>query len=189
VRFAITENIRFGRPEATDDEIRLAGQMALVEEFAARLPEGYDMVVGESGARLSGGQRRRIALARALVRDASIFLLDEPTSDLDASSETVVIDALRRVAQNRTVVMVSHRLRLAALADRVVVLEGGQIVEQGIPTLLLAAGGAFAELWAQQTLPSLEKKRRESVIEASDVVVPLTRAAIWKNASMRSPRP
>jgi ABC-type multidrug transport system fused ATPase/permease subunit len=174
----IAENIRFGRPQATDDEIRLAGQMALVEEFVERLPEGYDTLVGEGGARLSGGQRRRVALARALVRDASIFLLDEPTSGLDARSETMVIDALRRVAQNRTVVMVSHRLKLAAVADRVVMLEGGQIVEQGPPTVLLAAGGAFARLWAQQSLPSLETKPRESMLGTSDVIVPPARAAM-----------
>jgi ATP-binding cassette subfamily B protein len=174
----VAENIRFGRPQATDDEIRLAGQMALVEEFVARLPEEYYTLVGEGGARLSGGQRRRVALARALVRDASIFLLDEPTSGLDARSETLVIEALRRVAQNRTLVMVSHRLRLAAIADRVVVLEGGQIVEQGPPTVLLAAGGAFARLWAQQSLPSLETKPRESMLGTSDVIVPPARAAM-----------
>jgi ABC-type multidrug transport system fused ATPase/permease subunit len=105
-------------------------------------------------------------------------LLDEPTSGLDAGSETMVIDALRRVAQNRTVVMVSHRLKLAAVADRVVMLEGGQIVEQGEPRVLLTAGNAFADMWAQQSLPSLETKPRESVLGTSDVIVALARAAV-----------
>ena len=174
----IADNIRFGRSKATDDEVRLAGKVALVEEFAAQLPEGYDSVVGESGTRLSGGQRRRLALARALIRNAPILLLDEPTSGLDVRSEAMVIDALRRVAQNRTVVMVSHRLRLAAIADRVVVLENGQIVEQGEPTILLAAGGGFARLWAEQGPPSPQTKPRESVLGTSDTVVPLNPATM-----------
>lgn len=174
----IADNIRFGRSEATDDEIRLAGQMALVQEFVARLPQGYDTMVGESGTRLSGGQRRRVALARALVRDASIFLLDEPTSGLDARSETMVIDALRRVAQNRTVVMVSHRLKLAAVADRVVMLEGGQIVEQGTPDDLLTAGGAFARLWAEQALPRLDGRSSKLPMNLSDTVRSKTHIAI-----------
>ena len=165
----IADNIRFGRAEATDDEIRLAGKVALVEEFAAQLPEGYYSVVGESGTRLSGGQRRRIALARALIRNAPILLLDEPTSGLDAKSEAVVIDALRRVAKNSTVVMVSHRLKLAAIADRVVVLEGGQIVEQGDPSAMIAAGGAFARLWAQHSLLIKDNKTGESLLHSSAV--------------------
>jgi len=167
----IADNIRFGRSEATDDEVRLAGKVALVEEFVARLPEGYDSVAGEIGTRLSGGQRSRIALARALVRDASVLLLDEPTSWLDAKSEAVVIDALRRVARNRTVVMVSHRLKLAAIADRVIVLDSGQIVEQGEPTILLAAGGEFARLWEQQILPGLDAKSVEPAWAASDALL------------------
>jgi ATP-binding cassette subfamily B protein len=177
----IADNIRFGRSEATDDEVRLAGKVALVEEFVARLPEAYDSVVGESGTRLSGGQRRRVALARALVRDASIFLLDEPTSGLDANSEAMVIDALRRVAQNHTVVMVSHRLKLAAIADRVVVLDGGQIVEQGDPTVLLATGGEFARLWEQQIRTGLDAKSVEPVWKTSDVALRSDRAT-WLKA-------
>jgi ATP-binding cassette subfamily B protein len=149
----VAENIRFGRPAATDAEVRAAGRVALVEEFVAQRAENYDAMVGESGIGLSGGQRRRIALARAMVRDAPILLLDEPTSGLDVGSEARVIDTLRHMAKDRTVVMVSHRLRLAAIADRVVVLDGGQVVEQGEPAVLLAAGGAFARLWAQQRLP------------------------------------
>jgi ATP-binding cassette subfamily B protein len=159
----VAENIRFGRTDATDEEVRAAGRVTLVEEFVARLPDGYNTAVGEGGTRLSGGQRRRIALARAIVRDAPILLLDEPTSGLDIGSEAVIIEAIRRVAQNRTVVMVSHRLKLATSADRVVVLDGGRVVEQGEPAALLAAGGFFARLWAQQTLPITENGSDEPV--------------------------
>jgi ATP-binding cassette subfamily B protein len=148
----VAENIRFGHAEATDAEVKAAGRVALVEEFVARLPDHYDAMVGESGIGISGGQRRRIALARAIIRDAPILLLDEPTSGLDTESEAMVINTLRHLAKDRTVVMVSHRLRLAAIADHVVVLDGGQVVEQGEPAVLLAAGGAFARLWAQQRL-------------------------------------
>jgi ABC-type transport system involved in cytochrome bd biosynthesis fused ATPase/permease subunit len=98
-----------------------------------------------------------------MVRDAPILLLDEPTSGLDLGSEAVIIEAIRRVAQNRTVVMVSHRLKLAASADRVVVLDGGRVVEQGAPAALLAAGGAFARLWAQQSLPITANETDEAV--------------------------
>ena len=100
--------------------------------------------------RLSGGQRRRVALARAILRDASVLLLDEPTSGLDAASEQAVLDALDQAAKGRTVLAVSHRLSLAARADRVVVLDGGRVVEQGPPGELLDAGGAYARLWALQ---------------------------------------
>jgi ATP-binding cassette, subfamily B, bacterial len=155
---SIAENIRYACPDATDADVRAAGRTALVDEFAERFPDGYDTRVGECGARLSGGQRRRIALARALVRDAAVLLLDEPTSGLDARSEALIVDALCAVARQRTVVMVSHRLRLASIADRVLVIEAGHLVEQGSPATLLAGDGHFARLWAHQTLPRLESR-------------------------------
>ena len=146
----IADNIRFGRPGATTQELEAAARAALVDEIVDRLPDGWSTQVGEGGVRLSGGQRRRVALARAILRDASVLLLDEPTSGLDAAAEQAVLDALDRAAEGRTVLAVSHRLGLAARADRVVVLDGGRVVEQGPPAELLAAGGAYARLWALQ---------------------------------------
>jgi ATP-binding cassette subfamily B protein len=157
----IADNVAFGRswghsggrtPPRMDRGQRLAGVAALtgLDEIIDRLPDGWTTQIGEGGVRLSGGQRRRVALARAILRDASVLLLDEPTSGLDAASERAVLDALDRAAEGRTVVAVSHRLSLAARADRVVVLDGGRVVEQGPPGELLAAGGAYARLWALQ---------------------------------------
>lgn len=147
---SIASNIAFGRPSAGEAEIALAARVALIDEFAERLPGGYATPVGEGGVRLSGGQRRRVALARAILRDASVLLLDEPTSGLDAASERAVLRALEKAARGRTVITVSHRLALANGADRVVVLEGGRVVEQGPPSSLLKAGGPFARMWALQ---------------------------------------
>jgi ATP-binding cassette, subfamily B, bacterial len=147
---SIASNIAFGRPSAGEAEVLLAARISLVDEFAERLPDGYATEVGEGGVRLSGGQRRRVALARAILRDASVLLLDEPTSGLDAASERAVLRALGNAARGRTVVSVSHRLALAREADRVVVLDGGRVVEQGSPSELLEGGGDFARMWALQ---------------------------------------
>jgi ATP-binding cassette subfamily B protein len=157
----ILDNIAFGRQGATRREIEAAARVALVDEFAGRLPLGYDTPVGEGGVRLSGGQRRRVALARAVVRDASLLLLDEPTSGLDAVAEDAVARALDRVTAGRTVLAVSHRLGLAMRADRVVVLEHGRVVEQGPPGELLAATGAYARMWRLANAPA----PREPVLE------------------------
>jgi ATP-binding cassette subfamily B protein len=146
----VADNVVFGHPEATIEELESAARAALVDELIDALPDGWSTQVGEGGVRLSGGQRRRVALARAILRDASVLLLDEPTSGLDAASERAVLDALDRAAEGRTLLAVSHRLPLAARTDRVVVLDGGRVVEQGPPAELLAAGGAYARLWALQ---------------------------------------
>lgn len=143
---SIAENIAFGRADATRAEIEIIGRFALIDEFVDRFPLGYDTPVGEGGARLSGGQLRRIGFARAIVRLPDILLLDEPTSGLDAHSELQIVRAINRVRRGRTVITVTHHLGLAETADRVAVLEGGRIVEVGTPGALRSQGGAYARL-------------------------------------------
>jgi ATP-binding cassette subfamily B protein len=147
----LRENIAFARPGATEAEIHLAAQAAHVAEFVNGLPDGYDTMVGERGVKLSGGQRQRVALARAILRDAPILLLDEATSALDSESEILVQEALWRLMQGRTALVVAHRLSTVAGMDRLVVLDRGRIIEQGTHRELLAAGGAYAKLWQHQS--------------------------------------
>ncbi|MGN9760060.1 ABC transporter ATP-binding protein [Streptomyces sp. SD31] len=147
----LRENIAFARPDATDAEIRRAAEAAHVTEFADALPNGFDTMVGERGVKLSGGQRQRVALARAILRDAPILLLDEATSALDSESEILVQEALWRLMDGRTALVVAHRLSTVATMDRLVVLDRGRIVEQGSHHELLAAQGAYAKLWEHQS--------------------------------------
>ncbi|WP_405977628.1 ABC transporter ATP-binding protein [Streptomyces sp. NBC_00158] len=147
----LRENIAFARPDATDAEIRRAAEAAHVTEFADALPDGFDTMVGERGVKLSGGQRQRVALARAILRDAPILLLDEATSALDSESEILVQDALWRLMEGRTALVVAHRLSTVATMDRLVVLDHGRILEQGTHQELLDADGAYAKLWQHQS--------------------------------------
>jgi ATP-binding cassette, subfamily B, bacterial len=146
----VWQNIAYGRPEASRDDIIRAAQLANAHEFIEQMPEGYDTIVGERGATLSGGQRQRIAIARAIVRDAPILILDEPSSGLDANSEQLVFEALERLMRKKTCVVIAHRLSTIQRADIIFVLNEGTIVEQGKHEELLARGGLYAELYETQ---------------------------------------
>ena len=145
------ENIAFGRPDATEVQIRTAAEAAHVLEFADALPQGFDTLVGERGVKLSGGQRQRVAIARAVLRDAPVLLLDEATSALDSESEAHIQDALWRMMEGRTAIVVAHRLSTVAGMDRLVVLDRGRVSEEGSHVELLARGGGYAQLWRRQS--------------------------------------
>ena len=140
------DNLRYGNWEATEDQLWQAARDANAEEFLRALPDGLDTYMGEGGARLSGGQRQRIAIGRALLRDAPLLLLDEATSALDAESERLVQDALDRLMENRTTIVIAHRLATVRAADRIVVMDQGRIVEEGTHTSLSGRGGLYARL-------------------------------------------
>ena len=153
---SIRENIAYGRPDATEEQIREAARQANALEFIDRLPQGMDTMVGERGVKLSGGQRQRIAIARAILTDAPILVLDEATSALDSESEALVQQALERLMHGRTSIVVAHRLSTVASLDRIVVLSGGKIVEDGTHAELSRAGGEYERLWDRQTGGFLE---------------------------------
>jgi ATP-binding cassette subfamily B protein len=142
---SIMENIRYGRPEASDDMV-LAAAVAARCGFIEKLPSGFDTIVGAHGVKLSGGQRQRLAIARAFLKDAPLLLLDEATSSLDAESEEAIRDALGRLMRGRTVIAIAHRLSTIRSFDRIVVLQRGQVVEDGAPDILMRHDGPYRRL-------------------------------------------
>jgi ATP-binding cassette subfamily B protein len=147
----LRENIVFARPSATEAEVQAAARAAHVTEFAEGLPDGFDTLVGERGVKLSGGQRQRVALARAILRDAPVLLLDEATSALDSESEVLIQQALWRIMEGRTALVVAHRLSTVARMDRLIVMDRGRVIEQGRHEELLARQGVYARLWRHQS--------------------------------------
>ena len=153
---SIAENISYGKPDASMDQIRRAAKQANALEFIEKLPQGFDTITGERGIKLSGGQRQRIAIARALLADCPVLVLDEATSALDSESEKLVQDALATLMEGRTCIVVAHRLSTVASLDRIVVLDGGKIIEDGPHDELVSRGGEYAHLWNRQTGAYLE---------------------------------
>ena len=145
-RDTVMENIRLGRRGATDEEVIAAAKAARCDEFVRRLPQGYQTMIGENGSTLSGGERQRISIARALLKDAPVILLDEATASLDVENESAVQDALSRLLQGKTVLVIAHRMRTVAGADHIVVLEKGRVVQQGTPEELMEQGGLYRRM-------------------------------------------
>lgn len=176
---SIRENIAYGRPDATDEQIREAARLANALEFIDRLPRGFDTMVGERGVKLSGGQRQRVAIARAILTDAPILVLDEATSALDSESEALVQEALENLMRGRTSIVVAHRLSTVAALDRIVVLADGEIVEDGTHAQLVEAGGEYASLWSRQTGAFLEAQASRTWDNcAHKFIVPLSRGVV-----------
>jgi ABC-type multidrug transport system fused ATPase/permease subunit len=147
---SIRENIAYGRPDASPEDIEAAARAAGAHEFIAALPVGYDARIGERGATLSGGQRQRLAIARAFVKDAPVLVLDEPTSALDAETERTLVDVLGRLMKDRTTLIIAHRLSTIRGADRIAVLSDGVLAETGTHAELLARSAAYARLHSLQ---------------------------------------
>ena len=161
----ILYNIRYGRPEASDAEVREAARLAQIHDFIMTLPQGYDSLVGERGLKLSGGEKQRVAIARTILKAPPILMLDEATSALDSHTEKEIQDALERVARERTSLVIAHRLSTVVHADNIIVLDHGEIVEQGTHLELLARGGLYASLWARQREADEARERLAQVLD------------------------
>jgi len=161
----VRENLAFARPGATDAEIEAAARAAQIDEHLRSLPEGYETVVGERGYRFSGGEKQRLAIARAVLRDPPVLVLDEATSSLDVETERLVQDALDDLSEGRTSIVIAHRLSTVRDADLILVLDHGRIVERGTHRELLAQSGAYAQMWALQQQKDAEREREEAAVE------------------------
>jgi ABC-type multidrug transport system fused ATPase/permease subunit len=153
-RGTIAENIAYGKPDATRDDVVRAAELANAREFIEQMPKGFDTMVGDRGLTLSGGQRQRIGIARAIIRDTPILILDEPTAALDTESEGRVVEALERLMKGRTVIMIAHRLSTIRDANQIIVLKDGVVAESGNHERLLSMGGVYAELYQKQFEPA-----------------------------------
>jgi ATP-binding cassette, subfamily B, heavy metal transporter len=171
----IEYNIRYGKPDASSAEVRQAARLAQIHEFIVTLPQGYDSLVGERGLKLSGGEKQRVAIARTILKSPPILMLDEATSALDSHTEKEIQDALERVAENRTSLVIAHRLSTVVHADNIIVLDHGEIVEHGTHLELLAKGGLYASLWARQREADEARERLAQVLEEDEL--PQSRAA------------
>jgi ABC-type multidrug transport system fused ATPase/permease subunit len=172
----IRDNLAIGRPEANQDEIEEAAIKAHIHEDIMRMPGGYDAKVREHGKNFSGGQRQRLAIARAIVRDAPILILDEPTASLDVEAEAIVMRAIEELIEGRTVIMISHRLNTLGKVDRIVVLDGGRIIESGKPSELRKKGGVFARMLAQQDETRSQLEPRHPVSTMGEATSKIARA-------------
>lgn len=171
---SLIDNIRYGRHDATDEEVVAVAKLAHAHEFIMALPAGYDTLVGERGVKLSGGQRQRIAVARALLKNAPILLLDEATSALDSESEAVIQQAMEQAMQGKTVIAIAHRLSTIMHLDRLIVLENGQICEDGTHAELMEARGIYAKLWGRQSGGFLQDAPGGALTEVNLVLQPKT---------------
>jgi ATP-binding cassette subfamily B protein len=163
----IADNIRYGRPEATIEEIVAAARNANAHDFVVRLPQGYDTLIGERGARLSGGERQRIAVARAFLKDAPVLILDEPTSSIDSKTEAIILDALDQLMVGRTTFMIAHRLSTVRHADFILVVHEGEIVERGTHEELMRLGGTYRQLHDIQTSQVQRREQRLAALAAA----------------------
>ena len=154
---SVSDNIRIGKRDATNEEVRRVAQLAQCDDFISRMPQGYDTVIGENGETLSGGERQRISIARALLKDAPVILLDEATASLDAENETKIQAGISELVQGKTVIIIAHRMRTVRNANHIVVLGGGTVIEQGTPEDLMAKGGEFARMVKLQQENNNEK--------------------------------